>query len=217
MMLAHRYSCILLSALPLLAGCKSSEKALYGATHSNHSVSIGKLPRLEAVVEAGPLNATEGALPDDAPKVFRQELAYHLAEPQDSIGYGYAKLIVTQAEVTRTGRALQAFQMMTLMTPSLFGLPLEWYRTQVKAEVQIINSQGDVVGTYSGTGRSKVRVAMYHGYSQTAAPRLADVQGLRLALDQIRPQLDTAALGLREKLQKAGPMEEVLGSAHTDE
>lgn len=213
----YRYSCIFLSALSLLTGCKSSEQALYGATHANHSVSVGKLPRLEPMIEAGPLNATEGALPNDAPAVFRQELAYHLAEPADSIGYGYAKLIVTQAEVARTGRALQAFQMMTLMTPSLFGLPLEWYRTQVTAEVQIINSQGEIIGTYTGTGRSNVRVAMYHGYSQSSAPRLSDVQALRLALDQIRPQLDTAALGLREQLQKAGPLDEVLNTAHTPE
>lgn len=212
---AYRCSCIFLSALFLLGGCKSSEKALYGAMHANHSVSIGKLPRLEPVIEAGPLNATEGALPEDAAKVFRQELAYHLAEPGDSIGYGYAKLLVTQAQVTRTGRALQAFQMATLMTPSLLGIPLEWYRTQVTAEVQIINSQGEVLGTYTGTGRSKVRVAMYHGYSQTAAPRLSDVQALRLALDQIRPQLDTAALGLRGQLLKAGALEEVIGTAHT--
>ena len=212
---ANRYSLILLLALPIVGGCKSSEEAFYSAVHSNHSVSIGKLPRLEEVVEAGPLNATEGAYPDDASKVFRQELAYHMAEPDDTLEYGYAKLIITEANVTHAGRALQAFQMATLMTPSLFGLPLEWYRTEVKAEVQIINSKGEVLGSYSGTGRSNVRVAMYSGYSQTSAPRISDVQGLRLALDQIRPQLDTAALSLREQLIAAGPTEEVSGTANT--
>ena len=65
--------------------------------------------------------------------------------------------------------------MLTLMTPSLLGIPLEWYRTDVKAEVQIIDSRGEVIGTYAGRGRSKVRVAMYHGYGQSKAARLADV------------------------------------------
>ncbi|TGD82770.1 hypothetical protein [Hymenobacter wooponensis] len=213
---ANRYSLLFLLATSLFTSCKSTEEALYSAVHSNHSVSIGKLPRLEQVVEAGPLNATEGAYPDDASKVFRQELAYHTAEPADTVEYGYAKLIITQAEVTRTGRGLQAFQMATLMTPSLFGLPLEWYRTEVKAEVQIINSKGEVIGSYTGTGRSKVRVAMYNGYSQTSAPRISDVQGLRLALDQIRPQLDTAAISLRAQLLAAGPSEELIGTAHTN-
>ncbi|TGE08110.1 hypothetical protein [Hymenobacter fodinae] len=210
---ANRYTVVFFLAFGLLGGCKSSEEALYSAVHSNHSVSIGKLPRLAEVVEAGPLNASEGAYPDDASKVFRQELAYHMAEPEDTLQYGYAKLIITEATVTRTGRALQAFQMATLMTPSLLGLPLEWYRTEVKAEVQIINSKGEVLGSYVGRGRSNVRVAMYSGYSQTSAPRIADVQGLRLALDQIRPQLDTAALGLRKQLLAAGPAEEIINTA----
>ena len=68
------------------------------------------------------------------------------------------------------------------MTPSLLGVPLEWYRTNITAEVQIINARGEVIGTYTGTGRSKVRVAMYHGYGQSKAARLSDVQALRLAL-----------------------------------
>ncbi|WP_055562482.1 hypothetical protein [Hymenobacter sp. AT01-02] len=128
------------------------------------------MPRLEPVIEQGPLSSTEGAQPDDAPKVFRQELAYHMAEPQDSLSFGYAKLVVTEAEVTRPGKALQAFQMITMMTPSLLGIPLEWYRTNVKAEVQIINSKGEIIGTYAGQGRSKVRVAMYHATARARHP-----------------------------------------------
>lgn len=209
----HSYARLIsVFCLVLLAGCKSAEKAVFHTIHANHSVALGRLPRLEALVEPGPLMATEGALPDDASKVFRQELAYHLAEPQpDSVQYGYAKLVVTQAEVARTGRALQAFQMLTLMTPSLLGMPLEWYRTNLTAEVQIIDSRGDIIATYTGTGHSKVRVAMYHGFSQTEAARISDVQALRLALDQIRPRLDAAADSLRRKLAAAGPVKELAG------
>ncbi|OWP61694.1 hypothetical protein CDA63_18095 [Hymenobacter amundsenii] len=175
---------------------------------------------MEAVIEAGPLTTTsEDGYPDDPAKVFRQELSYHLAESTttaldvgtDSLTYGYAKLQVVQADQQRTGRFLQFFQMLTLMTPSLLGIPLEWYRTDVKAEVQIIDSRGEVIGTYAGRGRSKVRVAMYHGYGQSKAARLADVQGLRLALDQIRPQLDEAADTLRQQLVGTGPIQEVIG------
>lgn len=211
--MAYRYyrSVPVLLALAL-GGCKSAEKAVFRTIRSNNSVSLGVLPRLETVVEPGPLLSTEGALPDDASKVFRQELAYHFAEPQpDTVQYGYAKLIVTEAEVARTGRAFQAFQMLTLMTPSLLGMPLEWYRTNLKAEVQIINSRGETIATYTGAGHSKVRVAMYHGFSQTEAARLSDVQALRLALDQIRPQLDADADTLRQQLATAGPAEGLAG------
>jgi hypothetical protein len=56
----------------------------------------------------------------------------------------------------------------------------------------------------AGTGNSEVKVAMYHGYSQTTAPRLADVIALRGAMAQIRPQLDTATARLRPLLLERG-------------
>ncbi|WP_426490794.1 hypothetical protein [Hymenobacter sp. 102] len=213
----YRYASLLcLMGFLGLTSCKSTEKAVYRTVRSNNSVALGRLPKLDAVVEPGPLSMQEGegAHPDDASKLFRQELSYHLAEPQnDTTRYGYAKFMVTKAEQQRTGRVLQAFQMLTLMTPSLLGVPLEWYRTNITAEVQIINARGEVIGTYTGTGRSKVRVAMYHGYGQSKAARLSDVQALRLALDQIRPQLDADADTLRLQLATSGPVEEIIGSA----
>ncbi|AHJ96640.1 hypothetical protein [Hymenobacter swuensis] len=213
--MGHRYIIILCLLGSLgLGSCKSTEKAVYRTIRSNNSVALGRLPKLEAVVEPGPLVVADDAHPDDASKVFRQELAYHLAEAvDDSLRYGYAKLLVTRAEQQRTGRVLQAFQMLTLMTPSLLGIPLEWYRTEVQAEIQIIDAHGEVIGTYSGTGRSKVRVAMYHGYSQSKAARLSDVQGLRMALDQIRPKLDADSDTLRQQLVGTGPVQEIIGSA----
>ena len=54
---------------------------------------------------------------------------------------------------------------------------------------------------------------MYHGYSQSKAARLSDVQALRLALDQIRPKLDADADTLRLQLATSGPVEEITGSA----
>lgn len=210
---------LLLAGLSL-GGCKSTEKAVFRTIRANNSVALGTLPKLEAVVDAGPLSTnSEDGYPEDPGKVFRQELSYHLAESAakggdvglDSVQYGYAKLQITQATQQRTGRVLQVFQMLTLMTPSLLGIPLEWYRTNVQAEVQIIDARGEIIGTYAGQGRSKVRVAMYHGYGQGHAARLADVQGLRLALDQIRPQLEQAADTLRQQLLSTGPVQEVIG------
>jgi len=70
--------------------------------------------------------------------------------------------------------------------------------------VQMMNSTGELLGTYTGKGSSSVKVAMYSGYSQTEAPRLADVLALREALAQIRPQLDTASTRLRPLMMAGG-------------
>ncbi|MFD2785442.1 hypothetical protein [Hymenobacter rubripertinctus] len=209
----YSFALLFLAATLSLGACKSTEKAVFRTIRSNSSVALGRLPNLEPVLEAGPLTvSSEDGYPDDAVKAYRQELSYHLAEPRvDSVRYGYAKLMVTQVQQQRTGHFFQALQMLTLMTPSLLAVPLEWYRTRVKAEMQIIDARGEVIGTYVGEGRSKVRVAMYHGYGQGKAARLADIQGLRLALDQIRPQLAAATDTLRQQLLTAGPLEEVIG------
>lgn len=209
------FRCSLASALlllVLLTGCKSADRIMF-QTPTNRLSS--QLPPLDIAVDNGPLAQAEsdGALPDDPLRVFQQEASQNLIEPSDSVRFGYAKLLVTDAKAKRMGKFFQGLQMITLMIPSLLGLPVQYCRTEVKAEVQIINSHGEVIGTYAGAGRSKVRVAMYHGYSQASAPRLADMQALRLALDQIRPKLEIDADTLRQQLMAIGPIREIQENA----
>ncbi|GAA4374028.1 hypothetical protein GCM10023186_05170 [Hymenobacter koreensis] len=166
-----------------------------------------RLPSLEVSVDNGPLNNSDGAWPDDAQTLFEREVRMNLAEPEDTIRFGYARLQITEVANNRAGKALQAFQLMTLMTPALLGVPLEWYRTAVKAEVQIVNSRGKVLGTYAETGESSIRVAMYHGYSQTQAPRLADMEALRQAIAKIKLKVEVDAVRLGSELLTAGPLE----------
>ena len=195
----------------LLIGCRSASQIM---AKSEVDIIESRLPALELAVDPGPLMATEGAYPDDPEKLFNTEMKRNVLEPADSTVFGYAKLQVTKADVTRKGKGFQAIQMLTLLTPSLLGLPLESYCTDIQAEVQIMDAQGHVLGTYTGSGKSNVRVAMYHGYSQSKAPRLADVEALRQALSQIRPQLANDADTLRQQLLHTGPVETIIGAAY---
>lgn len=166
-----------------------------------------RLPPLEISADNGPLATTDGAEPDDALNILQRELRQNVLEPTDSATFGYAKLTVTEARVRRANRGLQAFQMATLLLPSIFGVPLETYKSNVTVELQLLDAQGQEVGCYAGYGESRVPVAMYHGYAQSAAPRLSDVQALRAALARIRPQLDTAAGRVRPRLLSTGPVD----------
>ena len=190
--------------LGLAAGCVSDRHLMQ---HTPVAVLANRLPPLEILTDPGPLANTDGADPDDAARLFRNEVRQNLAEPTDTAAFGYARLIVTKAEVRRKNKGLQYFQFLTLMTPSLLGLPLETYATTVTAEVQITDVTGKVLGTYTGSGNSKVRVAMYYGYSQRTAPRLSDLVALRAALAKIRPQLDSASARLRPLLLAGGHMD----------
>jgi len=175
---------------------------------STPSAAIAKrLPALEILADQGPLAMNDGALPEDPLKLFQQECRTNLTEPTDSATFGYAKLVVKKVRTLRTGRGLQGLQVVTFMVPAVIGVPLEWYKTTLQAEVQVSDAAGNLLGTYAGTGTSAVKVAMYHGYSQTTAPRLADIIALRGAIAQIRPQLDTATARLRPLLLAGGTVE----------
>ncbi|MVN77106.1 hypothetical protein GO988_12290 [Hymenobacter sp. HMF4947] len=201
MLFASRTALLATLALAGLGACKSV-KGTFSATPT--AVITKRLPPLEITADPGPLAMNDGALPEDPLRMFKAELQRNVVEPTDTATYGYARLVVTKVHTTRTGRSLQAAQVLTMLVPSVFGAPLEWYKTDIQAEVQLMNASGELLGTYTGKGTSNVKVAMYHGYSQTEAPRLADVLALREALGQIRPQLDTAATRLRPLLMAGG-------------
>ncbi|AYA37052.1 hypothetical protein D3Y59_08290 [Hymenobacter oligotrophus] len=192
------------STLVLLAsGCQSVDRILWQPSRLSLN---NRLPSLEIRVDNGALAQTDVSLPDDAEKLFEREVRMNLSDPEDTLRYGYALLQVTHAAIERSSKGLQVLQLVTFMLPSLVGVPLEHYQSQLTAQVQIANARGQVLATYTATGASRVKVAMYHGYSQSEAPRLAEVAALRGALAQIKPQLEQDASRLRLALLGAGPV-----------
>jgi hypothetical protein len=161
--------------------------------HLPSAVNNHQLPPLEPEVEVGALTSTS---PDDLLLLFQNEIYRNVAEPTASATVGTARLLVTEAQLKRTGRALQIIQLSTLLTPTLLAIPLETYQASLTARVQIRDGQGKVLGEYEGRGQAKARVAMYYGFSQHEAPGVADALALRMALAQIRQQLDSAAARL---------------------
>ena len=169
------------------------------------AANTNRLPAMESEVEMGALVNTDATLPEDLQRLFQSELDHNLADPTGATSFGRAHLTVTQARVLRKGRVLQAFQVLTMLAPSVLGLPLETYQTTLTAKLQIRDAHDNLLGEYVGKGQSKVTVAIYYGYSQLKAPALSDAVALRMALAQIRPQLDSAANRLRPLLLASGP------------
>jgi hypothetical protein len=162
--------------------------------HLPSAVNNHLLPPLEPTVATDALNNIDSASHDDRLRLFQNEIYRNVAEPTSMTSLGSALLQVPEVEL------------LTMLTPSLVGLPLETYQTTLTARVQIRDLQGKVLGEYEGHGQARVQVAMYYGYSQRHAPGLSDALALRMALAQIRQQLDTAATRLRPLLLAAGPV-----------
>ena len=198
----HHLVLALAAPLLLLGACKSADHLIF---QPSPAALTERLPALDVTVEATPLLEAAGALPDDPQRLFEREVRMRLSDPEDTARYGTAQLQVLECTSRRTGHALQALQMATLMLPSLLGVPLEWYESDLSAAVQIVSTKGDTLATYRGRGQSRIRVALYHGYSQTQANRVADLAALREALSQIKLQLDNDAGRLRGQLLADGP------------
>lgn len=161
--------------------------------HLPSAVNAHLLPPLEPKVEMGALDNSEGTSPDDLLRLFQNEIYRNVAEPTSMVSCGSAHLVVTEAEVKRTGRALQVVQLATMLTPCLLGVPLETYHTTLTAHVQIRDVQGKLLGEYEGRGHAWARVAMYYGFSQHQAAGVSNALALRMALAQIRQQLNAEA------------------------
>ncbi|GAB3839103.1 hypothetical protein GCM10028821_41810 [Hymenobacter jeollabukensis] len=200
---SHRFVLALATLALLLPGCKSADRVMF---QPSPAALVERLPSLEITVDNGPLNTSAGALPEDPQRLFEREVRMNLSDPEDTLRFGTAQLQVVDCRTKRTGKVLQGLQMATFMLPSLLGVPLEWYETDLKAAVQIVSAKGDTLATYTGRGQSRVRVAVYHGYSQTQAHRVADLAALREALAQIKLQLDNDSGRLRGALLAAGPI-----------
>ena len=198
-----RFLLLSASAMVLVPSCVSVQHVMNKTPQARITE---RLPPLELMADNGPLVNTDGAESDDALKVLQREMRQNIVEPTDTATFGYAKLTVTEATVRRKSKGLQVLQMATMLLPSVLGIPLEHYKTNVTVELQLLDAEGKEVGCYAGYGDSNVKVAMYHGYSQTDAPRLSDIQALRNALARIRPQLDSASSRVRTHLLATGPV-----------
>jgi len=198
-----RYSLLCLFLFPLLTSCVSVDRVIF----RSHSAALEtRLPNLEVSVDHSALAAIDSMLLGAPQQLFQHEVTQNLVDPSDSTKFGYLKLTITSAVSERKGKGLQVLQMATLMAPSLLGVPLESYRSSVRAQVQVIDAHGKVLGSYRGVGYSTAQVALYYGYSQTNASRVADIDALRHALSQIRPQIEGVSDSLRMRLLASGPL-----------
>ena len=161
--------------------------------HLPSAVNQHQLPTLQPEAEIGALSSADSMSPDELLCLFQNEIYRNVAEPTTMQSYGTASLEVTKAAVERTGRVLQVVQLATMLTPCLLGIPLETYRTTLTVRVQICDVQGRVLGEYEGQGTSQARVALYYGFSQRLAAGVSNALALRMALAQIRQQLNAEA------------------------
>lgn len=186
-----------LTALVLLAGCKAWNPSMLAP---KDEPITPKLLTLERQIED--LANTTVVANEDELRLFTKEVENNLMDPYGD-KYGY---IALKRNIVDVKYGMGYFWTSTILVsiPNLFGLPFTDIRHKIEVEIRILDRNNKLVGKYSAIGESSAKAAYYYGYSMSNAHRKSYPDALLDAFDKIRPQIQSDASRLNEKLLEAG-------------
>jgi hypothetical protein len=141
----------------------------------------------------------------DALTLFKRELRESITENSSS-KYGSAVFRINTSDSGQGALGLAFLSGLTLITPNLVGMPFANYRTVLDVRLDIINSSGENISSYSAVGESKVWVKV-GGYNMGDAKRVSNIRALKTALGKIKEDIEKDSGDIREKLLRTSSPE----------
>lgn len=190
---------LLFLILVFLGSCKAWDPSMIGVTQDPISP---KLLTLERRMED--MANTTVITNDDELKLFTEEVEENLIDPYgDKYGYIAYKSTILERKEGMAGAVLSGIFM---GLPIVLGIPFSNVKYTVDIELRILDKNNKLLAKYSATGRSNVKIAMYHGYSTRDAFRKSYSDALTNAFDQIRPKIKADVDRVNDKLKEAGKL-----------
>lgn len=118
--------------------------------------------------------------------------------------YGHARFKLVQYRRPWRGAGWIVPSIGTLFVANLFGMPFSVVRTELELQMEITDSQGNILIRYVAPGAGKSPQAFYYGYSAADAVRRANLNALKDALNQIKGKMAADVPMLTEKLLASG-------------
>jgi hypothetical protein len=126
--------------------------------------------------------------------------------------YGYACLEIKRKEsLDRTMGIISAF---TLLTINLFGFPMVAEKAEIEFELNLLNSQKQLIYHCTAKGEDTEYGALFWGYTvagssdvDTQIQQITNTKALQQALDSLKEQLEKDAEQINKKFLAAGPIE----------
>lgn len=122
------------------------------------------------------------------------------ASPQ----YGHARFKLLFYQRRNSGWGWTTASIATLLIPNVFGMPAATSRVELELQMEIVDTDGKLLGRYTAPGVGKGQVAAYHGYDNTNATRKANLVALQNALLTIKKKLEPEVATLSKQLEIAG-------------
>ena len=188
-----------LLSLVIFTGCKSWDSSML---MPKNDPLTPKLLTLERRIED--LSNTTVVANGDELILFTKEVENNLIDPYGD-KYGYIALKKNIIKVNH-GMGYLIPSAILLYVPTLFGFPCSNISYKVEVEIRIMDRDNKLISKYSAIGESRVKAAMYYGYSLSNAARKSYSDAILDAFNKIRPQIQLNAANINEKLRLAGKL-----------
>jgi hypothetical protein len=120
--------------------------------------------------------------------------------------YGFIHYKIPVSFIRNRGTGLVVLSSFMLMMPNILGFPFGVHETNLEVEVEIFNSNREIIGRYRGQGKSKAPVALWWGYTSEDAQRISNLKAIKLAMNQIKQQIARDYAHLQSELLASGPV-----------
>lgn len=120
---------------------------------------------------------------------------------------GQARFKLVYYERREPGWGWLVPSVVTLGTANLFGMPANKIQANLELQMEILDTNQNIVAQYRAPGSGKATVAMYHGYIGFDAKRKANLLALQEAMRYIRRQMEPDLAKINAGLQTAGAVE----------
>lgn len=145
--------------------------------------------------------------------IFDREISDNICDPAGK-KYGYAVCRIANRDA-RLGWGWLVPSALTLFTINLFGFPAMSQTTELDVEVEIMDANYNRVAKYSAIAKDTKHVAFYWGYPVPTKPhidkentltRITSASALRMAMKDIKRQIERDAIEIRGKLIATGAL-----------
>lgn len=165
----------------------SFESAYPTGYNAGYQTTIEQVNDKEVVVNSG--FKPDFSRKQDAITLFNREVKENITNPYGDVKGSIVCKIAGESSVLG-GYGWAVLSGFTFFIPNLLGMPIGNYHTSLDLDVEIYNTSNKLIGSYNAIGNSKIWCAMYYGYSHGSAYRKSNIDAFKLAMKDIKSQIE---------------------------
>lgn len=135
----------------------------------------------------------------DAITLFEREVKDNLTDPEGDKS-GYIAFKISNGGGRESGYGLAFLSGLTCGVLNLCGMSFYNIKTKIEIEVEILDSNQNIISRYVGLGYQKSPIALWRGYNPQDAYRKSNIEALKKAMNDVKEKISAEYEFLNDKL-----------------